>query len=290
MVEQALLGVVAVGDLLDIGVELRKIGRGEKPDLWVLGLAIVGLVAEAGWGNGPIADPVDGVNAAAALLKSLLRKLPPGPAREAVVQMLRNPDDLNRIWQTGNEVAQHLDDVDWAKLEPETLVWLLQKGPDGVKSVLKIGPEAVDALRAAERLAEVGKHADEAEELIETIARLSTHGSGDVVVLGPWRHEGIEGFYVKVAEQEGAKYFMTPEGVYDALGRNKELAWEVNERFLRSQLEAGVREIRIVGMKIEDILSPTAPRGMLRKEIQCLMKVAEEYGYKLQGNSWVRAR
>ena len=46
--------------------------------------------------------------------------------------------------------------------------------------------EAVDAVSAARRLREAGLHADEAEELIKAIARQSTRGSGERVVIGKW--------------------------------------------------------------------------------------------------------
>jgi hypothetical protein len=71
------------------------------------------------------------------------------------------------------------------------------------------------------------------------------------------------------------------------LGRNAELAWETNERFLRNQLEEGLPRIDLVGESIEHIERHAV--GTARwKEIQFLKETAQEYGYELVGNSWVK--
>jgi RHS repeat-associated protein len=147
--------------------------------------------------------------------------------------------------------------------------------------------EAVDAVSAARRLREVGLHADEAGDLIKAIAKQSTHGAGDKVVLGPWKFKGIEGYYVEMAKERGAIYFATSREVWQALGKDPELAWAINEQFLRNQLEAGVKEIEIVGMTIKEILE-LEPSRALRREIEFLMGVGEEYGYVLVGNRWIK--
>jgi RHS repeat-associated protein len=118
---------------------------------------------------------------------------------------------------------------------------------DAARMAGRLG-EAVDAITAARRLQEVGVHADEAGDLIKAIAHQSTRGSGERVVIGKWV-EG--GGYIAEAQKHGGIYFATEPGVWEALGKNPELAWAVNEQFLRSQLEAGVSRIELVGETIE---------------------------------------
>jgi hypothetical protein len=101
----------------------------------------------------------------------------------------------------------------------------------------------MEAMQAAEQLREAGLHSDEAADLIETIARNSTHGAGDRVVLGEWvdpaKWTDESGGYIREAVENGGVYYETPPHLYDALGRNSDLAWPANEQFLRTQLQEG---------------------------------------------------
>jgi RHS repeat-associated protein len=156
---------------------------------------------------------------------------------------------------------------------------------DAARMAGRLG-EAVDAITAARRLQEVGVHADEAGDLIKAIAHQSTRGSGERVVIGKWV-EG--GGYIAEAQKHGGIYFATEPGVWEALGKNPELAWAVNEQFLRSQLEAGVSRIELVGETIEQVEKYAV--GTFRwREIQFLKEHAAQYGYELVGNIWVKVR
>ena len=145
---------------------------------------------------------------------------------------------------------------------------------------------ALDAVTAARRLGEVGQDAPEAAKLIETIARQSTRGSGERVVIGKWVQGGG---YIAEAQKHGGIFFATDAGVWEALGKSDELAWAVNEQFLKNQLEAGVSRIDLVGETIADV-EKYAPGTFRWKEIQFLKENATRYGYELVGNSWVKVR
>ncbi len=168
------------------------------------------------------------------------------------------------------EVASHADEmVDAARLAGHM--------GDGVHAVL-----------TASRLRQVGAHSDERVRLIKALAEQSTRGSGNRVVLGKWV-EG--GGYVAEAKKHGGIYFETAEGVFEALGKDRELAWAVNEQFLRNQLEAGVNRIELVGETISEVLSsPTRSQSFTAREIRFLMREAANYGYELVGNSWIKVR
>lgn len=67
--------------------------------------------------------------------------------------------------------------------------------------------------------------------------------------------------------------------------------WEVNEAFLRQQLEAGVERIDFVGVNVDELLDSTKvwerkPYRVLEAEF--LEANAERYGYVRSGNSWIR--
>ena len=144
-----------------------------------------------------------------------------------VYQLIREPS-----WENARTLV--VDVGLWALPYPPAAVGLVSKGGKAAKlathwdeamEAIRIAgrfDEAVDAVSAARRLREVGLHADEAGDLIKAIARQSTHGAGDRVVLGPWKFKDVEGFYIKVAEEEGGIYFKTAEGVYEALGKDPE--------------------------------------------------------------------
>jgi hypothetical protein len=322
------------GDAYDILKELfRLITQGETDEL-ILILALLGLVADIGWADGPAPDPADPANAAFALLKGLVKQIPPGPARDAIkeafLRAARNTDEAPRFFAAFAQLAKHEEILTGLKNNPGALAAVLDAGPetmellaknedvalellkhgDDAASVLKSadavrilgrnGPEAVgplvkaatsdapqaaiEAVGAALDLRRVGLTSPEAAELVDTITRLSTHGSGDRVVIGRF----VEGAgYEREALDRGGIYYKTLDGVYDALGRNPELAWETNERFLRNQLEQGVPRIELVGESIAHIERHAV--GTARwKEVQFLKETAEEYGYELAGNAWIK--
>lgn len=177
---------------------------------------------------------------------------------------------------------------------------LIARGGKAAKAAVKMashGDEAVDAARlaghmgdgvhavlTASRLRQVGAHSDEGIRLVKALAEQSTHGSGTRVVLGQW----IEGAgYVAEAKKNGGIYYETIEGVWDALGKDRNLAWAANEQFLRNQLEAGVSRIDFVGETIADVEKHAI--GTFRwMEIQFLKENATRYGYELVGNSWIK--
>ncbi len=178
-------------------------------------------------------------------------------------------------------------------------VGLVMRGGKTATTVVTHGDEAVNAARlaghlgdgthavlTASRLRQVGAHSDEGARLVKALAEQSTRGKGNRVVLGEWIENGG---YVAEAIKNGGIYFETADGVYDALGRNSELAWTVNEQFLRSQLESGIDRIVLHGfaspVQALDVLSKGRA---LRKEIEYLLRHAAEYGYFLEGNAWIR--
>jgi hypothetical protein len=135
--------------------------------------------------------------------------------------------------------------------------------------------------------------------LSQQLADLSTHYIGDNpdrVVLG--KFQGQDHGYIGEAREHGGIYYDTSNPVWDAIGQGlgpseaSELGWQVNEQFLRTQLESGVGRIDYVldGSRfssVEDVLALDADSFSAR-EIEFLQSNAEAYGYQQVGNSWVR--
>lgn|GEM_PF-5889902 len=131
----------------------------------------------------------------------------------------------------------------------------------------------------------------------EEVADMSTHYVGDNpdrVVLG--KFDGQEGGYIGAARGQGGIYFDTGDQTWDALTSgltppgSENLVWQVNEQFLRGQMESGVSRIdyELPGRfsSVEDVLL-AEPGSFSAKEIAFLQSNSEAYGYRQVGNSWV---
>ncbi|TDZ43953.1 WXG100 family type VII secretion target [Mycobacteroides franklinii] len=142
-------------------------------------------------------------------------------------------------------------------------------------------------------------------DLAGQVADHATHhapgiGSGanpDRVVLGKWA--GDDAGYIGEARHNGGIYYDTGGDAWNAIGNGLSrsdadaLGWQVNEQFLKTQMENGIPRIDYVteGTKfsgIADVLRMD-PNSFSAKEIKYLIENAPTYGYQRIGDSWVRA-
>jgi uncharacterized protein YukE len=157
---ELLIGILPFGDLYDIGKELLKlVTKGETDDL-VLLLAALGLAADAGWLDGVVPDPVDAANAGLALLKTLVKGIPPGPARDALkelfIKLAKNADEAPRFFSAAFELLKRQD-----------LFKVLQENPRALAAVLDAGPEMMERVaRHPEAAIALAKHQDVAVALL----------------------------------------------------------------------------------------------------------------------------
>ncbi|WP_230587792.1 WXG100 family type VII secretion target [Mycobacterium avium] len=141
-------------------------------------------------------------------------------------------------------------------------------------------------------------HGGPTRGLSQQLADMSTHYIGenpDRVVLG--KFDGQEGGYIGEARGNGGIYFDTGDPIWDTMARGlseadrTSLAWQVNEQFLRSQMEEAVPRIEYnlpPGVNtVEEVLA-LRPGSFSAREIEFLKSNAEAYGYQQVGNSWVR--
>jgi len=121
----------------------------------------------------------------------------------------------------------------------------------------------------------------------------------DRVVLGRW--DGQDGGYIGEARHNGGGiYFDTGDEAWNAveagLGKEdaKSLGWQVNEQFLRTQLENGVGRIDyLLDHDLYDSLEDMAVEragSFSQMEVEFLSKHAPAYGYERVGDSWVKVK
>ncbi len=139
-------------------------------------------------------------------------------------------------------------------------------------------------------------------DLARQVADLSTHhmpgppdtGMPDRVVLGKWA--GMDDGYIGEARNNGGIYFDTGTDTWKALGHGlsdeqaRTVTWQVNEEFLRTQLESEVPRIDYLvpdGFDSVEQVAAVQRRSFSALEINFLKENAGKYGYTQYGNSWV---
>ena len=141
-----ILAMVPGGDLIDILQQLYNSLSGQDVDDLVLGIAVIGLLMDLGY-----IDPLpleEGGNAAAALLKVIVKKIPAGPARDALGRALKaileNPETLPRFAEALGQLVKR-SDVLTALVEkhPELLARLFNEGPDAIEGMLRYSDETI---------------------------------------------------------------------------------------------------------------------------------------------------
>lgn len=158
--------------------------------------------------------------------------------------------------------------------------------------------------QVADELRDAFMRGAETHELTKRLADLSTHYisepthlSSDIdrVVLGKW--DGQDGGYIGEARKNGGIYYDTGPNSWEKLTSGlsqpdvTDLGWQVNEEFLRTQMENGVARIEyVLDRKFESLEQVVIkrPGSFSAMEIEFLTENAPRYGYHRVGNTWVR--
>jgi hypothetical protein len=155
----------------------------------------------------------------------------------------------------------------------------------------------------ATSLNEAFVNGDPTSQLAGELADLSTHyiaspvgdsAAADRIVLGKW--DGMDGGYIGEARHHGGIYYDTGDATWEAMSLGlddsqvRQLGWQVNEQFLRRQLELGVSRIEYVLPAAFDSVEQLAAVQRLSfsaMEINFLKANAEAYGYVQRNNVWI---
>jgi len=140
-------------------------------------------------------------------------------------------------------------------------------------------------------------HGEPTAGLSQQVADMSTHYIGDNpdrVVLGKW--EGQDGGYIGEARGHGGIYYDTGPETWKAITQGlpeaqaQDLGWQVNEAFLREQMENHISRIEYVlpdGFNSVDEVARIRRETFSALEINWLDQNAANFGYKRVGNAWV---
>lgn len=181
---ELMIGMVPFGDLYDIGKELLKLVLEGETDELVLLLAFLGLLADSGWLDGVVPDPADAANAGFALLKALVKGIPDGPARKALldlfVRVAKNADEAPRFFSAAFELLRREDVFKALQENPRALAAVLDAGPEMMERVAR-HPEAVVALAKHQDVAvALFRRAEYVDEILqggpEAVEQLAKYG------------------------------------------------------------------------------------------------------------------
>lgn len=182
----------------------------------------------------------------------------------------------------------------------------VQSGPDSDHTVNGHPPpppghSAPEATDAAQRFNDAYVNGEPTADLAREVSDWATHRveGADRVVLGRW--DGQDGGYIGEARHNGGGiYFDTGDEAWNAveagLGKEdaKSLGWQVNEQFLRTQMENGVGRIDyLLDHDLYDSLEDMAvdrAGSFSQMEVEFLSKHAPSYGYERVGDSWVKVK
>ena len=143
---QFIISMFPGGDLLDILPQLWNMLSGQEVDDLVLSLAVIGLLMDLGYIDPLPAEEVG--NAGAALLKLIAKKIPKGPARDAIAKafkaIIENTDKLPKFVEVlANLVGRSKVLTSLAEKHPELFAKLLNGGPEALEQMLKHGDDAI---------------------------------------------------------------------------------------------------------------------------------------------------
>lgn len=151
-----------VGDGLDIIIELGKFLTGQGGSTAILLLAVLGLIADLGWLNGPIPDPVDGANLGLGALKGIVKTLD-GPALEALERLVRdaatNVDELSTLINKLQTLGQY-----------DNILLALPTQSSAFIKLLDLSPSQLDELNQLP-FNELVKKLDNGEAFVDTLSQ-----------------------------------------------------------------------------------------------------------------------
>ncbi len=104
-------------------------------------LESLGLALDLGGLDGFIPDPVDAAKAGVALLKGLVKQIPEGPAREAIMVVMlgltKNLDEAGRFFGAFYEIAKNGDVLTAPGKNPRALAAMFKAGPEAMEILAK---------------------------------------------------------------------------------------------------------------------------------------------------------
>jgi len=155
-----------------------------------------------------------------------------------------------------------------------------------------------EALKLAKQLSEIDlTNIDEVRDILRQIAELTSRGSGNRVVLGPF--EAPKGIFIQEALDNGGIFWDTGDELWATIEVTLKKAgidmFEANDQFVRVQIARGVERFDVVRGNVDNILENFNSGASelwekisyTRKEVLDLATLPN-IPYQRFGNSWIR--
>lgn len=167
-------------------------------------------------------------------------------------------------------------------------VWVSAKSG----SVYVSSPPA-EGFALAEQLAKIDlTNRAEVEKILKRVAELTSRGSGNHVILGPFRPNGA---FIQEALDTNGVFWDVGDELWEALEKTGIDMFSANDQFLRVQIERGVDRFDIIITEVDEVLNTIndgPPKDWMdikytEKEILDLATMPD-LPYQLVDNSWIR--
>ncbi len=159
-------------------------------------------------------------------------------------------------------------------------------------SVYVSAPPA-EGLLLAEQLSKIDlTNREEVEKILKRVAELTSRGSGNHVVLGPF---GSNGTFIQKALDTDGVFWDVGDELWEALEKTGIDMFEANNQFLRVHIESGIDRFDVIERNVSEViddLNMNPPKDWAQikyteKEILDLASMPN-IPYQLIDNSWVR--
>ncbi len=195
------------------------------------------------------------------------------------------PKDIaeNLTTEGANELAEKISEELGGKK-----VWVSAK----TGSVYVSNPPA-EGFLLAEQLSKIDlTNTEEVEKILHRIAELTSRGSGDHVVLGPFKPNGT---FIQEALDTDGVFWDVGDELWEALDKSGIDMFRANDQFLRVQIENRIDRFDVVNTNVNKVINDfnsSTPTDWTKikyteKEILDLASMPN-IPYKLVDNSWVR--
>jgi hypothetical protein len=167
-------------------------------------------------------------------------------------------------------------------------VWVSAK----TGSIYVSSPPA-EGFALAKQLAQIDlTNTKEVEKILRRIAELTSRGSGNHVILGPFIPNGA---FIQEALDTNGIFWDVGDDLWKALAETGLDMFRANDQFLRLQVERQVTRFDIINTDVQKVINnininpPKAWKDITYTEKEIMdLATTPDMPYKLVGNSWVR--
>ncbi|MEO8327491.1 MAG: hypothetical protein ABI618_16690, partial [Nitrospirota bacterium] len=274
----ALSMIPVVGDFAKIGLKIGKEILGKSGEKLVKEIAeeVVEKVVKATVIVEMVEETLEQVSKEAT--QRVLKEVVEGKVTKLPMDMAGKLTD-----ESANELAEKISKELGGKK-----VWISAK----TNSIYVSSPPA-EGFLLAEQLSKTDlTKTDEVEKILRRVAELTSRGSGNRVVLGPF---GPTGTFIQEALDTNGVFWDVGDELWETLEKTGVDMFNANDQFLRVQIENGIERFDVIGTNVDKVIEkfntgtpePWGKISYTRKEILDLASMPD-IPYQRVGNSWIR--